>query len=87
MLQATQAPVLVFSLHPGVVYTDLWTNVDWVKIFTLISRMIMKTAEQGGDTLVHAPLDPDLTASSSTWRTVDQPETAASPAWWRTRPS
>ena len=61
MLQARQAPVLVFSLHPGVVYTDLYTNVTWVKIFTLVARLIMKTAKQGGDTLVHAALDPDLT--------------------------
>jgi len=63
MLQARQAPVRVFSLHPGVVYTDLYTNVAWVKIFTLLARMIMKSAEQGGDTLVHAALDPNLTTS------------------------
>jgi len=63
MLQARQAPVLVFSLHPGVVYTDLYTNVSWVKIFTLVARVMMKTAKQGGDTLVHAALDPDLTTS------------------------
>jgi len=60
MLQTRQAPVLVFSLHPGVVYTDLYTNVAWVKIFTWIAKQMMKTAKQGGDTLVHAALDPDL---------------------------
>ena len=60
LLQARQAPVQVFSLHPGVVYTDLYTNVTWVKIFTLIARLLMKTAEQGGDTMVHATLDPGL---------------------------
>ena len=67
MLQARKAPVLVFSLHPGVVYTDLYTNVAWVKIFTLIARFLMKTAEQGGDTLVHAALDPDLTTSKKVY--------------------
>eukprot|EP00092_Neocalanus_flemingeri_P028755 GFUD01031219.1.p1 GENE.GFUD01031219.1~~GFUD01031219.1.p1 ORF type:complete len:342 (+),score=105.45 GFUD01031219.1:184-1209(+) len=60
MLKSGQAPVKVLSLHPGVVYTDLYTNVSWVKIFTLIAKLLMKTAEQGGDTLVHAALDPDL---------------------------
>ena len=40
MLEARQAPVLVFSLNPGVVYTDLYTNVTLVKIFTLIARLL-----------------------------------------------
>jgi len=63
MLQARQAPVMVYSVHPGVVYTDLYTNVSWVKIFTLLARLMMKTAKQGGDTLVHAALDPDIITS------------------------
>eukprot|EP00092_Neocalanus_flemingeri_P010039 GFUD01010820.1.p1 GENE.GFUD01010820.1~~GFUD01010820.1.p1 ORF type:complete len:337 (+),score=131.72 GFUD01010820.1:69-1079(+) len=63
MLQSSQAPVQVVSLHPGVVYTDLYTNVTWVKIFSLIAKLLMKTAKQGGDTLVHAALDPDLVGS------------------------
>jgi len=56
--------VMVASLHPGVVYTDLYTNVAWVKIFSIVARLMMKTAKQGGDTLVHAAIDPRLTASS-----------------------
>jgi len=60
MLQGKQSNVVVYSVHPGVVYTDLYTNVWWVKIFGLVARLIMKTAEQGGDTVVHATLDPDI---------------------------
>ena len=66
------------SLHPGVVYTELYVNVWWMKIFSLaarwvvvpavtphctipmLCRLVMKTPEQGGDTLVHAALDPAL---------------------------
>ena len=64
------------SLHPGVVYTELYINVWWMRIFSLaarwvvaavtphyphvMARLVMKTPEQGGDTLVHAALDPAL---------------------------
>jgi len=60
MLKDRQINVEVYSVHPGVVYTDLYTNVWWVKIFGFIARLMMKTAEQGGDTVVHAALDPDI---------------------------
>jgi len=60
LLQDMQIPVVVYSVHPGVVYTDLYTNVWWVKIFGLVARLMMKTAKQGGDTLVHAALDQDI---------------------------
>ena len=66
MLQSQQVPVKVLSLHPGVVYTDLYTNVTWVKIFTFLARLMMKTAEQGGDTVVHAAIDPHLVGSVTT---------------------
>ena len=29
------------SLHPGVVYTDLYVNVWWMKIFSLAARWVM----------------------------------------------
>ena len=51
--------VVVNSVHPGIVYTDLVRNVlgdtcSW------IVKKIMKTPEQGGDTLVYAALDQSI---------------------------
>jgi len=63
-LQSRSAPVRVLSLHPGVVLTGLYTNVWWVKWFRCFAWCIMKTASQGGDTLVHASFSPDITFSS-----------------------
>jgi len=56
----------VVALHPGVVYTDLYTTVWWVQIFTFLAKFMMKTASQGGDTIVHGALAPELdTAQTS----------------------
>jgi len=49
--------VKVFVLHPGVVKTDLYVNEKWL---TVLMGFLMKTPEQGGDTLVHAAVGPDL---------------------------
>jgi len=57
MLEDRQVPVIATSLHPGVVHTDLYAHVGWVKIFSWVAWLIMKTPEQGGDTLVYAALD------------------------------
>lgn len=52
--------VRVIALHPGIVYTNLYTSVWWVQIFTALAKLVMKTASQGGDTIVHAVLAPEL---------------------------
>lgn len=52
--------VKIISLHPGVIYTDLYSNVPGIKFVSAIARLIMKTPEQGGDTLVAAALNPAL---------------------------
>lgn len=57
VLEDRQVPVISTSLHPGVVHTDLYAHVGWVKIFSWVAWLIMKTPEQGGDTLVYAALD------------------------------
>jgi dehydrogenase/reductase SDR family protein X len=63
-MQASKVPrVRILALHPGVVKTDLYTHVWWVKMFDIFARCTMKSAEQGGDTLVHAALAPDLATS------------------------
>lgn len=60
MIEAQGQGVKVYSIHPGIVYTDLYVNVWWMKPMSLLARAVMKTPEQGGDTLVHAVMDPDL---------------------------
>jgi NAD(P)-dependent dehydrogenase (short-subunit alcohol dehydrogenase family) len=66
MLISRKSNVRVISLHPGVVYTDLYTHVGWVQIFTLVARCMMKTASQGGDTLVYAALATELDSAKTT---------------------
>jgi len=64
-LEEKKADVRVYSLHPGVVYTDLYTHVSLFKFFSWIMKLVMKTPSQGGDTLVHAALDPSLPPSGA----------------------
>jgi len=59
-IEARGANVKIISLHPGVIYTDLYSNVPGIKFVSAIARLIMKTPDQGGDTLVAAALDPAL---------------------------
>eukprot|EP00088_Acartia_fossae_P025909 TRINITY_DN2668_c1_g1_i1.p1 TRINITY_DN2668_c1_g1~~TRINITY_DN2668_c1_g1_i1.p1 ORF type:complete len:330 (-),score=78.25 TRINITY_DN2668_c1_g1_i1:236-1225(-) len=71
-MQASKVPrVRVIALHPGVVKTDLYTHVWWVKIFDFVARALMKTAEQGGDTVVHAALAPDLASADLTGKYLE----------------
>ena len=64
-LQSRSIPIRVISVHPGVVHTDLYTHVGWVQMFGLLARFMMKTAEQGGDTVVYAALAPELASQRS----------------------
>jgi len=52
--------IKVISIHPGIVNTDLYEHVAGMKYINWLRKLIMKTAEQGGDTIVHAAIDPDL---------------------------
>jgi len=66
-MQASKVPrVRVIALHPGVVKTDLYTHVWWVKLFDWFAWLTMKTAPQGGDTLIHAALAPELAQAVTT---------------------
>jgi len=65
-MQASKVPrVRCIALHPGVVFTDIFAGVWWVKAWSVLVRCMMKTAEQGGDTLVHAALAPDLATADT----------------------
>jgi NAD(P)-dependent dehydrogenase (short-subunit alcohol dehydrogenase family) len=65
LLQSRGIPIRVNCVHPGVVHTDLYTHVGWVQVCGLAARLIMKTAEQGGDTVVYAALAPELSNQRS----------------------
>ena len=64
-LSARGSKVRVISLHPGVVYSDLYSHVGWVQIFTIVARCLMKTVSQGGDTLVYAALATELDSAKT----------------------
>lgn len=51
--------VKCITLHPGVVYTDLYANSIFSNFLVApLARCVMKSPRQGGDTVVHAALDP-----------------------------
>ena len=41
MLDTQGEDVKCYSLHPGVVYTDLYVNVWWMKIFYLAAKYVI----------------------------------------------
>ena len=45
------------ALHPGIVRTDLYQHARWI---TYIGALFMRSPRQGGDTLVHAAVSPEL---------------------------
>ena len=38
LLEQTNSNVRSYSIHPGIVYTDLYVNVWWMKPFSLLAR-------------------------------------------------
>jgi len=57
MLDTQGHDIKVCSIHPGVVFTELLDDLWWVKMLTPLAKLLTKTPEQGGDTIVHAALD------------------------------
>nr|ACO14742.1 Retinol dehydrogenase 11 [Caligus clemensi] len=49
----------VFSLHPGMIYTDLYVHTPSF-LFKPISNTLMKSKEQGAETILHAALSKEL---------------------------
>lgn len=54
--------VTVNALHPGAVATDIWSGAPWYlrPILNLAKRLLMITPEQGGDTIVHLAMAPEV---------------------------
>jgi len=60
LLKERSSPVKVYSLHPGVVYSGLYSNIPGFNWIGLLAQLVMKSVKQGSDTLVQAALDPSL---------------------------
>jgi len=53
-------PIHSYSLHPGVVLTDLYDNIPWLQLFSFCLPLMFKSPAQGADTVCHAALSPEL---------------------------
>jgi len=55
-------PVNVYSLHPGVVASDVWRKVPWP--FRSLMKLFMVTNEEGAQTTLRCATDPALKGAS-----------------------
>jgi len=60
--QQDKAPIAAFSLHPGVIGTNLGREVSGFGAFTLLGKPFLKTIPQGAATSVYCALSPDALA-------------------------
>ena len=51
-----------YSLHPGVVGTDVWRSVPW--LFRSIVKLVMLSPERGAQTTLHCATSPGLAAET-----------------------
>lgn len=69
MLSEENVDVSVFSLHPGVIVTELWSSIqkDHPWLFAVGTRMFqfaMKTPEEGAQTQIYCAVEPGLEKDS-----------------------
>jgi len=57
-LKSEGAPVIMVSVHPGMIDTGLYENVFYYKLFSYITKYIFKTTEQGGDAVAFPAISP-----------------------------
>ncbi len=55
-------PVRVYSLHPGVVASDVWRKVPWP--FRSLMKLFMITNEEGAQTTLHCATSPSVVGES-----------------------
>lgn len=73
-LAAEDASITVNCLHPGVVSTGLYQNARYVKfINNLAFSKLMKTPQEGGDSIVHALLSQELEHKGGLYLENSQP--------------
>ena len=65
MLNVSGTGVSVFSLHPGVVQSDLWRHqhrcIQWA---VKICRIFTKTTVEGAQTTIYCAVEPNLESQS-----------------------
>ncbi len=65
--------VTVYSLHPGVVASDVWRRVPGP--FRWLMKRFMLTVEDGAKTTLHCAMDPGLSAESGLYYDLCKPKT------------
>lgn len=61
-LEALDAPVTTYSLHPGVVGSEIWRRIPWP--FDWIAKRFMITEEEGAQTTLYCATSPDVADES-----------------------
>ncbi len=69
-------PVNVYSLHPGVVASDVWRKVPWP--FRSLMKLFMVTNEEGAQTTLHCATSPAVKHESGRYYNECAPEEASS---------
>lgn len=67
-------PVRVYSLHPGVVASDVWRKVPWP--FRSIMKLFMITNEEGAQTTLHCATSPSVIGESGRYYDKSAPAEA-----------
>lgn len=60
--EAGKSPVTTYSLHPGVVASDVWRSVPWP--FAGLIKLFMLSTEDGAKTSLYCATDPGLATTS-----------------------
>lgn len=60
VMEEEQYPVKVYSVHPGIVDTDLFENTMFRKAFPWVMKLLFKTPEKGAVSILYACFDRDL---------------------------
>jgi len=71
--------VSTYSLHPGVVATDVWRHVSW-PLRQIIKLRGMISAEEGALTTLHCATSPDLAEKTGLYWDRCKPKTPSLPA-------
>jgi len=59
--------VRIYALHPGVVRTDLYQHVCWVRLFGRLLNVMFKTPEQGADGIMYVAVSQQVNPDGGTF--------------------
>ncbi|CAG7784795.1 unnamed protein product [Allacma fusca] len=58
--QEEGAPIRSYSLHPGIIQTELYDGVAWLRMLKFMTVRMFKSPAKGADTVCYAALSPDI---------------------------